>query len=59
MNSIKALDIAIRRLRKSRMPTVLAAGSALADLRYELVERQEVERAEQIVAFQSKLPRAA
>ena len=56
MNSIKALDIAIRRLR---MPTVLAAGSALADLRYELVERQEVERAERIVAFQSKLPRAA
>ncbi len=59
MSSIKALDIAIRRLRKSRMPTVLAAGSALADLRYELVERQEVERAERIVAFQFKLPRAA
>ena len=59
MNSIKALDIAISRLRKSRMPTVLAAGSALADLRYELVERQEVERAERIVAFQSKLPRVA
>jgi hypothetical protein len=59
MNSIKALDIAIRRLRKSRMPTVLAAGSSLADLLHDLVERQEDERAARIVAFQSKLPLAA
>ena len=59
MNSIKALDIAIRRLRKSRMPTVLAAGSSLADLLHDLVERQEDERAARIVAFQSKLPRVA
>ena len=59
MNSIKALDIAIRRLRKSRMPTVLTAGSSLADLLHDLVERQEDERAARIVAFQSKLPRVA
>ncbi len=59
MNCIKALDIAIRRLRKSRMPTVLAAGSSLADLLHDLVERQDDERAARIVAFQSKLPRVA
>jgi hypothetical protein len=59
MNSIKALDIAIHRLRKSRMPTVLAAASSLADLLHDLVERQDEERAARIVAFQSKLPRAA
>src|SRR5258708_36585644 len=59
MNSIKALDIAIRRLRKSRMPTVLAAGSSLADLLHDLVERQEDESAARILAFQSKLPRGA
>jgi hypothetical protein len=59
MNSIKALDIAIRRLRKRRMPTVLAAGSSLADLLHDLVERQDDERAARIVAFQSRLPRVA
>ncbi len=59
MNSIKALDIAIRRLRKSRMPTVLAAASSLADLRRDLVGRQEDERVARILAFQSMLPRVA
>jgi hypothetical protein len=59
MNSIKALDIAVRRLSKSRMPSIRAAALTLAELRQELVERQELERAARIAAFQSKLPRAA
>ncbi len=59
MTTVKALEIAIRRLRKSHMPTVLAAAFTLADLHHDLVDRQEANCADRIAAFQSKLPRAA
>lgn len=59
MNSIKALDIAVRRLSKSRMPSVRAAAFTLADLQQDLVARQESDRAARLAAFQSKVPRAA
>jgi hypothetical protein len=59
MTSIKALDIATRRLRKSRKPTILAAAFALADLRQELLDQQEADRTARVAAFVSKLPRAA
>ena len=58
-SSIKALDVAVFRLRKSRMPSVLAAASVLVDLRQGLITRQEEERAARIAAFRSKLPLAA
>ena len=41
------------------MPSILAAASLLADLRQDLVARQEEERAARIAAFRSKLPLAA
>ena len=59
MTATKAMDIAIRRLRKSRMPTVLAAAFTLADLHQDLLDRQEADRGARIAAFLSKLPRAA
>jgi hypothetical protein len=59
MTTIKALDIAIRRLTKSRMPTVLAAALTLSNLREEMVDREESAREARIVAFRSKLPRVA
>ena len=59
MTTVKALEIAVRRLRKSHMPTVLAAAFTLADLHHDLVDRQEANCADRIAAFQSKLPRAA
>lgn len=52
----KALDIAIRRLESSRMPTELAAAAVLAQLRNDVKERAEVERAARLTAFLSKLP---
>jgi hypothetical protein len=59
MSSIKALDIAVRRLSKSRMPSIRAAVFTLAELQQELAKRQESERAARIAAFESNLPRAA
>ena len=59
MTTIKALDIAIRRLTKSRMPTVLAAALTLTDLRHEMVDREEAAWEVRILAFRSKLPRVA
>lgn len=38
------------------MPTVLAAAAVLAQLRDEVTERAEVERAARVKAFLSKLP---
>jgi hypothetical protein len=43
MTATKALDIAMRRLRKSRMPTLLAAAFTLAELRQDLLDRQEAD----------------
>ena len=59
MTTTNALDIAIRRLRKSRTPTVLAAAFTLEDLRQNLLDRQDADRGARIAAFLSKLPRAA
>jgi len=59
MTGIKALDVAVRLLRRSRKPTVQAAGFTLADLRRDLVDRCADERVVRIAAFHSKLPRAA
>lgn len=59
MTGLKALDIAIRRLRRSRMPTVLAAVSSLADLRRDLEHRLEDDRPARIAALESRLPRVA
>jgi hypothetical protein len=59
MTDIKALEIAIRRLRKSRMPSVHAAASVLGDLRQELIDNRENEHATRVAAFLSKLPRVA
>ena len=59
MTGLKALDVAVRLLRRSRKPTVQAAGFALADLRRDLVVRYAEERVVRIAAFHSKLPRAA
>jgi hypothetical protein len=53
----KALEIAVRRLQTSRMPTVLAAALALARLRDELTEQAESERAARVNACVAKLPR--
>ena len=52
----KALDIAVRRLQNSCMPTVLAAAFVLSQLRDELTERAEIEHSARVRAFLSKLP---
>lgn len=59
MSRIKALDLAIRRLKKSQMPSIRAAATMLADLRQELRAHEESARAARIAAFRAKLPRAA
>jgi len=59
MNRLKALELAIRTLRKSRMPSVQAAVFALVDLRQGIVDRDDAERAARIAAFRTRLPRVA
>jgi hypothetical protein len=59
MTSLKALDVAVRRLRKSRLPSVRAAVAALVELKQELGARAESERDVRIVPFRSELPNAA
>jgi hypothetical protein len=53
----KALEIAVRKLQTSRMPSVLAAAAVLTRLRDQLAEEAERERAARVNAFLAKLPR--
>ena len=59
MNTIKALDLAIRRMQKSRMPSMRAAATVLAELRVELAAAEESARVAKLAAFRSRLPSAA
>lgn len=59
MTLVKALNIAARRLCSGRVPSVLAAGLALAQLRDQLSDDIELERAARVAAFLSKLQRSA
>jgi hypothetical protein len=59
MTAIKPLDVAVHRLRKSLMPTVLAAAFTLVELRRELADCQQADSAARVAAFLSKLPPAA
>src|SRR5207245_10739808 len=52
----RAVEIAFRRLRKSRTPSVRAAAFTLADLHRELTDREQAERAARVAAFLSRLP---
>jgi hypothetical protein len=46
ITSVGALEVAIRRLRKSRYPRLVAAASALVELRRQLVDEQAPARLE-------------
>jgi hypothetical protein len=56
MTNTRALAIAIRRLRKSRAPSVLAAAASLVDLQRQLSDELDSGGAARVAAFQSKLP---
>jgi hypothetical protein len=59
MTVVKALSTAVRRLSNSRMPVVVAATAVLAELRDQLVDSVEAERATRVAAFLAKLPPVA
>ena len=52
----KALEIAVRKLQASRMPSMLAAAVVLARLLEEVAEQAERERMARVRAFLAKLP---
>lgn len=52
----KALEIAVRKLQASRMPSLLAAATVLTRLRDELAEEADRERTARVNAFLAKLP---
>jgi hypothetical protein len=52
----KALEIAVRNLQTSRMPSMLAAAVVLARLRDEVAELADRERAARVNAVLAKLP---
>jgi hypothetical protein len=52
----KALEIAVRKLQASRMPSIRAAATVLTRLHNELTEEAERERAARVHAFVTKLP---
>ena len=52
----KALEIAVRKLQTSRMPSMLAAAVVLAGLRDEVAEKAERDRVARVRACLTKLP---
>jgi hypothetical protein len=52
----KALEIAVRKLQASRMPSIRAAATVLTRLHHELTEEAERECAARVNAFFAKLP---
>jgi hypothetical protein len=59
MDSLKALDIAIQKLRRSAKPTEYAAAVVLTTLRLDMVDQHQHEQAERVAAFRARLPHAA
>ena len=59
MSSTRALEVAIRRLQKGRMPTMRAAAAVLVDLRTELLAHEESSRAGKTIPLDTRLPSAA
>ena len=59
MSRTRALQVAIRRLRKARMPSMRAAAAVLVDLRNELLAGDESSPAVKISPLKTTLPGAA
>jgi hypothetical protein len=59
MSRTRALEVAIRRLQKGRMPSMRAAAAVLVDLRNELLAGDESSRAVKISPLKTTLPSAA
>ena len=59
MSKTRALEVAIRRLQKGRMPSMRAAAAVLANLRDELLDCEESIRAATVVPLKTRLPSAA
>ena len=59
MSRTRALEVAIRRLQKGRMPSMRAAAAVLADLRDELLAGEELSRAARVTPVDTRLPSAA
>ena len=59
MSRTRALEVAIRRLEKGRMPSVRAAAAVLVDLRAELLAHEESSSAAKISLLKTRLSGAA
>ena len=59
MSRTRALEVAIRRLQKGRMPSVRAAATVLVDLRDELLAVEESSRAARVIRVNTPLASAA
>jgi hypothetical protein len=59
MSRTRALEVAIGRLQKGRMPSMRAAAAILVDLRNELLTSNESSRAVKISLLKTTLPSAA
>ncbi len=59
MSRTRALEVAIRRMQKGRIPSMRAAAAVLAGLRDELLAVEESSRAGKVIPLNSRLPRTA
>jgi hypothetical protein len=59
MDTFKAVDIAIRRLRMTGKPTDHAAAAVLAALHLDMLTHHQAEQAERVAAFRARVPHAA
>ena len=59
MSRTRALEVAIRRLQKGRIPSMRAAAAVLANSRDELLAGDESSRAANVIPLKTRLPSAA